>query len=416
MKIEVITIGNEILTGEIVNTNAVFISRELAFIGLNVDRHLSLPDDPLILERGIQEAIKRADVVVLTGGLGPTCDDHTKKVLCEVFKKKLTHSRFVEETLLKRYGKELLSLKEQATVPEDVTILNNHVGTAPGFLFEKEGKWVVALPGVSVEMKEMFLKEVIPRVEKTFCPQSYLKKEYGVSLLTENEIDPFLRRLIEKESALEVGIYPGMGLLRVKLGMREKKEGAKNKFQSCCSLFEKEFEKWIFSKEGKTLSMAIQELFVQKKLCLACAESCTGGQISAYITSTPGASKYFLGSIVAYSNQMKSSLLNVESKVIEASGAVSEEVVKQMLEGIFKATTADVAIAVSGIAGPEGGTKEKPVGTVWCGIAFRAGRTYVWKILAKGGAKRELVIDYTTHFILGSLYRSVAHQVNPLTK
>lgn len=367
MLVELIAIGGEILRGAIVNSNAAFISKTMQIHGWKISRHTVLPDDHAQLKAGLQEALQRSDIVITTGGLGPTCDDITRSVAAELFDSPFHYDEKIAADLKKRFSDKLISLEDQATVPSKAHILLNRVGTAPGFAFLRHQKCLIMLPGVPEEMKVMFTEQAIPYLAKHFSSHQVFHKILHLCLASESQVDLVLRKLIAKYPSVDFGIYPFWGFLSLSIASTNSSQLEKAEQELLAH-----YNDSIYSTDPEaTIESTLHTLFVQKKKTLACAESCTGGMIAQRLTSIPGASDFFLGSFVTYSNALKRDILNVSENALNTRGAVSAEVVQEMLQGVFAKTTADYAIAVSGIAGPSGATPDKPVGTVWVGVGER---------------------------------------------
>jgi nicotinamide-nucleotide amidase len=392
--VEVVAIGNEVLAGYTVNTNASFISQELSKRGFCVSRHVVLPDERDALQVGLRESLGRADIVIATGGLGPTFDDKTRQIVAELFGVNLYYDEDIAAKLRAKFG-DVPSIKNQATIPRGAVILNNDVGTAPGFIFEAQGKMLVILPGVPLEMKSMLLKEVIfrlPREDDVYRASIY------ITGIPEIEVDPFLRLLQDKYPRILFGIYPSHGVLGVRLSSKERIDPAVQAIKG-------RFRDNIFEAETGTIEEAVQNSFIEKGLTLGLAESCTGGSIASQITKRSGSSEYFRGSVVSYSNDVKKALLGVSQESLEGHGAVSKVVVEQMALGALRVLNTDYVIAVSGIAGPSGGTPEKPVGTVWAAIAGKDGFREAWTFHSKGD--RHAIIQFTVNNTLGKLWQKI---------
>ncbi|MCK4934945.1 MAG: nicotinamide-nucleotide amidohydrolase family protein, partial [Simkaniaceae bacterium] len=298
-----------------------------------------------------------------------------------------------------------------ATVPSDVIIIRNKLGTAPGFIFERDGKAVIALPGVPSQMEQMLVDDVIPFLEKTY---ENSKKVFHRSLyfcqMNENQIDPLLRQMEKKYQGLEIGVCPSYGKLAVYLkGQNEKslissQKEIKEAFLTHC-----------YSDSESKIQMALHQTLLEKGRTLSLAESCTGGKIASMITSLPEASLYFLGGVVAYSNLLKQKSLGVLESTLHQFGAVSQETVCEMAKGIEALTSADYSIAVSGVAGPSGGTKDKPVGTIWGAISQKDKILFSGKITAKGILHRTTLINYTANYLISSLWRWIHYNIPPFT-
>lgn len=401
MIIELISIGDELLKGIIVNTNAAFLSRHLQQNGYSVSRQTTLSDERESLLSGFKQALERADLIIATGGLGPTLDDQTRQVAAELFHSDFRFDQAIADDIKRRFAGMNVSVEDQATIPSKATTLPNRVGTAPGLIFKEKGKTLILLPGVPREMEPMFLEQVLPLIQK-FWPIHDQKANTHLSfcLVYESLLDPHLRELSKIYPAVEAGIYPSHGILSVVLNSSDKEQ---------LFLFRKEmiyrFGDYLFITPNGKIEEAVQAWFVQHKRKLALAESCTGGLISSHLTAVPGSSDYYLGSLVVYSNEMKEKILGVSKDTLNSQGAVSAKAVDEMLDGVFRKTDADFAIAVSGIAGPTGGTKQKPVGTVWAAIGERGKTPDIGTFMAKGS--RQMIILMTTNYLLSALWRKV---------
>lgn len=374
MTAEIITIGDEILIGQIVDSNSAWIAEELNMIGVAVGRIVSISDNAEEIKHALDSGFDRADLLILTGGLGPTKDDITKTTLAEYFDDELILSDEIVahvKALFARFGREMTDLnKQQALVPSKCIPLKNSLGTAPGMWFDKNGKAVVSLPGVPYEMKGLMKKEVIPRIQKKYhlpaiAHKTVLTHGMGESWLSE--------QIADWEDALpnhlKLAYLPSPGRVRLRLSATgDNLELLLNEVGTQIEHLKELIPHLIYGYDEDTLEEEVGKLLIKKKATLSTAESCTGGGIAASITSVPGSSEYFLGSTVSYANQVKEEVLGVSSEMLMNHGAVSEVVVKQMAEGSRKLMHSDYAISTSGIAGPGGGTEEKPVGTVWIGL------------------------------------------------
>ncbi len=377
MRAEIITIGEELLIGQIVNTNASWLAERLNEAGVAVKQVTVVADSEPEILRALQEAFHRSDLVLMTGGLGPTRDDVTKLALCHFFDTKLVLSQKVLEDVRVLFIQRNLGLTElnrqQAMVPEAAKVIRNPNGTAPGLWLEKEDKICVAMPGVPYEMKAMVEDHVLPHLKKQrkdsyIVHHTILTQGIGESFLSEiiagweNSLPPFIK----------LAYLPSPGMVRLRLsasGAREAElikalSGEKEKLL-------KLIPQYVWGFDRDTLEGVIGKLLVEKGLTVSTAESCTGGFLAHKITSVAGSSTYFMGSIVAYANELKSRFLWVNKKLIEKHGAVSREVVEAMALNGCQTMSSDFCVATSGIAGPGGGTPEKPVGTVWIAVAFR---------------------------------------------
>ncbi len=358
MSIEIVAVGNEVLCGMVVNTNAAYLSRRLTEEGWNVACQTTLSDEISLLTQGLDEALARGSVVIATGGLGPTLDDNTAGCAQELFSKP----------------------------PQQIA---NPVGTAPGLIFEEGRKVLILLPGIPQEMEPMFEESVLPYLRKHLpVPQRLHREALYFYLLRENDVDPLLRKLQEKYQ-LDIGIYPSYSALSIALKGHNKDEVMAAKMEI------KEAFKASLLPAAK-LEDSLHHWMKKHQKTLAFAESCTGGLMASLIIAQPGASEYFLGSIVAYSNHLKEKLLNVPSETLNKHGAVSRETVQKMWEGLLEKTGADYGIAVSGIAGPTGGSKAKPIGTVFYALGERGETPEVGTFHLKG-TRRTVILRASTH-------------------
>lgn len=411
--IEIVSIGAELLTGQTVNTNASVIAKALLKHGYGVSHVTAVPDHHNPMKAAIEEAMNRASVVITTGGLGPTGDDITRSTLAEIFESQLVHDAEVAADLEKRYGKELETLSDQATVIQGAQVIPNAIGTAPGFILKKEEKTVIVLPGVPVQMQEMLEKSVIPYLQETHKRHLFQHAVY-LFLMSEQHVDPLLRSLEEKHPDVEFGICPSYGTLSIYLRAHaSSQDEAEEKFAPILFELREKFRHRIFSEKYHDIEYAVHEQFIARGLTLACAESCTGGRIASRLTKISGCSDYFLGSLVTYSNHMKTSVLAVKPDTLQEHGAVSRETVIEMVKGTLSVSGADYALSVSGIAGPTGGTDEKPVGTVWGAIAHKKGDVFTGLLPLKGTRKRATLIEYSATYLLAHLWRYIQFDIPP---
>ena len=408
MLVEVISIGSEILKGSIVDTNFQFIAQKFLEYGYKISQHHTVSDQEEEIKEVFLTSFHRSDLVIVMGGLGPTLDDKTKYAICSALNENLEFNPIYFEKLVARYGKEHPSFKEQSFLPTSCTLLSNPLGTAAGILFEKKNKKVVLVPGVPSEMKEMISSEILPRI-KSSDKEGKVKGFLQVCMvhLKEMELNQTLEELSSLSPDLEVGVYPGYGIVRAEF------VGGMSDLEICRSKMKERFSSYIYSFSDRSLPKALYEIMTKNNKTLSVAESCTGGGISSKIVSISGASEFFLGSIVSYSNFLKSSLLGVKIESLNKYGAVSDQVAREMAEGALKVTNSDYALSITGVAGPLGGSKDKPVGLAFCSLAIRGGESFVWNIQATATGKREIVIEFFENFILGALYRHIAYQINP---
>ena len=367
----IITIGDEILMGQILDTNSQYIARRLTEIGVEVTEELSIPDKREEIYETVDYAMQEADLIFVTGGLGPTKDDVTKKVLAEYFGSRLVFNpqamEWLEELLRNRNLPMNENNKSQAFLPDNCRLLRNFKGTASGMWFERGWKSLISMPGVPFEMEHLMDMYVIPELKAKY---PHLQLEYRMLKVYDVAESQLAHHLEMWEDALPDGLklayLPSPGM--VKLRVTAKGEGIKQLEERYESL--KEVLTGMRYTEGEdALEKQMGKVLRKKGMTIATAESCTGGEIARLITSVPGSSEYFKGTVVAYANDVKIRVLGVAAEDIEKEGAVSEKVVLQMAEGVRKLMQANYAVSTSGVAGPDGGTPEKPVGTVWIGIA-----------------------------------------------
>lgn len=374
-KASVLTIGDELLIGQTINTNAAWIGRELALVNIRVTKSLTISDEKSAIISAINLLLEDSNILIITGGLGPTKDDITKYTLAEYFSMKLKRNQEVLEKIegfFKIRGREMLEVnRQQADLPENCRVIENKNGTAAGMWFEKDKKIIISMPGVPYEMKAMMSEVVIPDLVKIFKPVAV----YHRTILTQGIGESFLADILHdwendlriKGHSLAYLPSPGIVKLRVSSGGKDVNELKLIVDDYCEKLYEI-IPEWIYGEEEDVLEALVGKLLTNKKMTLSTAESCTGGYISHLITSVSGSSAYYMGSVVSYSNEIKINQLKVDEKLFSTVGAVSKEVVEQMALGVMEKLKTDYSIAVSGVAGPDGGSEEKPVGTVWIAI------------------------------------------------
>ncbi|MCC7431136.1 competence/damage-inducible protein A [bacterium] len=376
MNAEIITIGNEILSGLVVDTNSAFLGKELAKIGIQVDFRTSIADSEEHIIFSINQAIKRAKIVIITGGLGPTHDDITKKTLVEFFKTELVQDKKALEMVLARfqkfgYAKMPESNYEQALVPKSAKIIYNEVGTAQGSHFTEGETEIFSVPGVPSEMKWMF-ENYIKNFLKTKVKGVLLYKTLRSCGIGESSLWEKIGKAEEIFAGIEVASLPHFFGVDLRFKIKAKtQEEAEKIFAKAEKIVMEKVGASIFAKDEESLQEVVVSLLKTKNQKLATAESCTGGLISNLITNVSGSSEVFFGGVSVYSNEAKQKILGVKGETLEVFGAVSEQTVKEMAKGVLELSGADFSVAVTGIAGPKGGTKEKPVGTTWIGISTK---------------------------------------------
>ena len=380
MNVEIINIGDELLIGQVINTNAAWMAEQLNLSGFRAYQVSVISDSRQHILEALAEAEKRAEVVLISGGIGPTKDDITKHTLCEYFNTRLVFNEEAYrdvEAIFARRGYQVTELnRQQAELPESCTGIPNKLGTARGMWFEKDRPdksrtIFVSMPGVPFEMKSMMTDYVIPRMKELFnTPFIYHK-----TILTQGVGESFLAARIESwenelPSHIKLAYLPQPGIVRLRLtGEGSNEIILHQEVEAEVLKLQPMIPEYIFGYDEETVELIVGRLLKEKHATLATAESCTGGTIAQMITSIPGSSVYFKGSVVAYSNEIKKHILGINDETLSKYGAVSEEVVTHMAASLQKMFDVDYAIATSGIAGPDGGSEEKPVGTVWIAIA-----------------------------------------------
>ncbi|HRW22696.1 MAG TPA: CinA family nicotinamide mononucleotide deamidase-related protein, partial [Bacteroidales bacterium] len=406
-----ITIGDELLIGHTVDTNAAFIASALNSIGISVKRKYIISDKKDEISTHVKQALSEVSIVLTTGGLGPTNDDITKKVLCELFNTELVLS---EEALMQ--VKQFLEIRNlplnknnlgQAYIPQACTLLTNKYGTAPGMLFKKSESILISMPGVPHEMISLMTDEVLPAIKSLFSLDRIIHKVITVGGIAEAVL---AEKLSEWENKLPEYIHlaylPSPGVIKLRLSVYNSNDNHIHEVEHQANKLYKIIPDNIISMEGLSLTEVLGKILNQKTLTIGTAESCTGGAIASEITSIAGSSDYFKGSVVAYHNSIKENILNVSKSDLETYGAVSKQVAESMAKGIAELLKTDISIAVTGIAGPGGGTSEKPVGTVWIAISIKG------KVLSqkyKFGNRRDTNIRRTVNagilFLINELKR-----------
>lgn len=416
MNAEIITIGDEILIGQTIDTNSAWLGKELNQVGISIKQITSIKDSRNEILEALKSASTRADLILITGGLGPTQDDITKSVLCDYFDTELEVNEKVLKTIqdyFKDRGREMLESNNlQASLPKSSTVLPNALGTASGMWFEKEGKVYVSMPGVPYEMKGLMTNEVFPRLKEKFDFPSIIHR----TIMTEGIGESFMVELIKEweasleEEEIKVAYLPSPGIVKIRLSIFGNDFNSMNeRINRKVKELEELIPNFIYGENDQKLEEVVGEQLLAEKATISTAESCTGGNIAHLLTSISGSSAYFLGSIVSYANEVKVSELGVSESDINNYGAVSRQVVEQMAVGVLNKMKTTYALATSGVAGPEGGTEEKPVGTVWIAVAFKDG-VYSKKFLFEKNRARN--IRRASYAALSLLKRKINGQLN----
>jgi nicotinamide-nucleotide amidase len=375
VKASIITIGDELMIGQVTDTNSAWIAKQLNNEGVWIRKRVAVGDDGQEIRQALDEESRASRIILITGGLGPTADDITKPLLCEYFgmtlitdEQVLQHVKHLFQNVFKRPFTDIN--KKQAEVPDGCKVIHNSRGTAPGMWFEKNNVIYVSMPGVPHEMKGMMTDLVIPMIKEKITTGSILHKTLLTAGIGESALAEHIKQWENSLPAhLKLAYLPNFGMVRLRITGTGADKNSLDKemsvyFENLINLV----DKWLVTAEDKTLVQVVSRMLFERKKSLVTAESCTGGYISHLITSEPGSSAIFKGSVVSYANSVKTGILNVDEQTLKDFGAVSEETVIAMVNGAVKELQADYCIATSGIMGPDGGTPEKPVGTVWIAV------------------------------------------------
>ena len=407
MKIELITIGSELLAGVTLNTNALFVGDQLGRFGLTLSRQISIPDENDAIIATLRESMARADWVIVSGGLGPTNDDITKNAIARLLDRPLVLHDDLLAQLRERYTRAAravtASLDTQALLPQDAETIPNPVGTAVGFYLKQGKTTLVAVPGVPREMHPMISDYIVPRIAAEAKVRTTVVT-WSTTGLPESRLYEQLEPFMSRHSEISVAFLPSTLGVRLRF-LAAGGDDAKSKLARWCDEIRPIVGEALYSEQDEGLPTVLGRLLASRNLTLALAESCTGGLAAKRMTDVPGSSAYVLAGFVTYSNQAKTDLLGVPANLIAEHGAVSEEVAKAMSDGAREKTGADCAVSITGVAGPDGGTEEKPVGTVWIACAMRGTETVARKLHFLGN--REMIRERTAQAALNLLRRQL---------
>lgn len=375
MNAKIITVGDELLIGQVIDTNSAWIGEQMNLQGIKIVEIQSIQDDANAIKSALAESIPKVDLILMTGGLGPTKDDITKKTIADFLGDHMVFHQETYDRIIRLFEKlkrtPTSDHREQCYMPSTATILKNKMGTAPGMWFEKDGTIIVSMPGVPYEMKYLIEQEVLPRLQPMLGDISILHSTIRTVGEGESRLAAQIEDIIAQFPAnMKIAYLPSLGMVRIRLTITGQDAPYLNKqLTHFTNIISDRIKPFVYGYDKQSLQEAILELAVKHQKTVATAESCTGGLISHKLTSVPGSSAYFMGSIVAYSNELKKNILKVSDQTLHNHGAVSKETVIEMVEGTLNCVHSDIAVAVSGIAGPSGGTDTKPVGTIWiaCG-------------------------------------------------
>jgi len=407
MNAEIIAVGSELLTPFRLDTNSLFLTAELNQLGIRVIHKAVVGDAPAEMRSSFSHALERAELVVASGGLGPTDDDRTRDTVAELLgrKQRLDEDilRHIQERF-RRFGRAMPEInKRQAMIPEGATVLPNPRGTAPGLWLESEGHIVVLLPGVPIELRALFETEVRPRLAKLNHRERLYTRELRIFGLTESEVEQRVSPLYALHPETETTILATHGGIQLHpRTWSDDPAKAEKLLDEITSHMALALGENLYSMRGETLEEVVARVLTENLATIAVAESCTGGMVAERLTNVPGSSSYFLGGVVCYSNELKTSLVGVPKEMIEAKGAVSSEVALALADGIRKRSGAKIGVGTTGIAGPTGGTPEKPVGLVHIGLADEGGA--VEKAFRFGG-DRDRIRQFATQTALDMVRR-----------
>jgi len=413
MLLEIITIGDELLIGQTIDTNSAWLGKICNENGLVVNRITSISDKPYEITSTLDSAFSRVDLVIITGGLGPTKDDITKHVLCGYFNTVLERNQAVLEKIeayFNSFSRPMLEVnRQQADLPKDATILHNELGTASGMWFSKNGKECISLPGVPYEMKGLMINEVLPKLSHIDS------KVFHKHILTSGVGESWLAEMIKdwelevSEAGYSLAYLPTPGLVKLRISCYNATEKDEYHITELSQKLLPLIGNFFVGFDMSNLPAALMKIAVDNKVSVSFAESCTGGRISADFVKQAGVSACYKGTVVAYSNQIKTDVLKINKLVLEKHGAVSEMIVSDMAKAAKELFYSDFSLATSGIAGPDGGSGEKPVGLVWFSVATPLGNTTEYKVF-KGG--REQVITNASNYGFNFLIRTMRDYFN----
>ncbi len=398
----IITIGDEILSGRTINTNVVLISSELTKIGINTIKHISLPDDIFEISKTIKAFLNRQIILIITGGLGPTGDDKTLKAVSNATKMKMILDKDLYKKVKNRMkGKDNNIIEKQATIIEGSNLLENLYGVAPGVYIKRGKTDIFLMPGVPLEVNYILKKHIINMLKKGKTNSIFKLRLFGI---TESEVVTIINDKLEKNIANKLAFLPSFGYVDIIL--------YKDKFSRKDMIYfnnklKKLFEHHIINDKDKSIEENIANLLIKKKLKISCAESCTGGLILKKLTDTSGASKYLSGGIVAYSNNSKMDILKIKKNIIEKNGSVSEITARKMATNVKNLFKTDIGLSVTGIAGPSGGSKSKPIGLIYAAIHYRK-TVKSYKYMFSGN--RYTIREMSANYVLFELFRRINYE------
>lgn len=370
MKATILTIGDEILIGQIIDTNAAWMSQQLTALGVAVVERVTVADEHKAIVDAIRYCLGQSDMVLMTGGLGPTKDDITKVAIADYLGVEMNFHQEVFDKIKALFEPRNIPFtdahKDQCYLPDQVEVLENTMGTAPGMLWQHEGKQIASMPGVPYEMKAIMKEQILPRLAQRADRKVILHKTIMTAGMGESTIADKVEDIVDAfDQELSIAYLPGIAQVRLRITAKGNDESVlQSKLDKAVSLVSERIEDLVYGYNEISLQGALQQLCIERGLTVGTAESCTGGYLSHLLTSVSGSSAYYQGSAITYTNALKQKMLGVKEETLKAYGAVSEQVVKEMVHGAIDLLGVDIAVAISGIAGPTGGSEEKPVGTV----------------------------------------------------
>ena len=402
ISIAIVNIGNELLLGKTVNTNLTWLGNELACMGMEVSKAVLIPDEGADIRSTLAELVGKFSVIIFTGGLGPTKDDITKIEIADFFGKKLIYDESIWLDMQKKFTRRNRAIPEnnkiQAYVPEDFVVMENSLGTAPGLYYKAEDLLLFAVPGVPYEMKHLFNEKIKPILLENYPTNGWFLKTLNTYGIGESATAELMDDINLPED-VHIAWLPQTGRVDFRV-YGSNTEGCQLVYNEIESIL----QEWVWGENYLSLSAKVHEVLTLKKMRLACAESCTGGMVNKLLTDIPGSSVYLLGGVISYANEVKESLLGVSPDTLEQYGAVSEECAREMVLGLEAKFHADINVSVTGIAGPDGGTEEKPVGTVYVGLILN-GELEVFKMRFTGS--RDSVRLKATEFVYYQIIKSL---------
>jgi competence/damage-inducible protein CinA-like protein len=418
MKAEIIAVGSELLTPDRIDTNSLFLTEELNKLGIEVLRKTIVGDNRELLAEAFRDALHRVPVVIASGGLGPTEDDLTRETVADLLNRKLRRNDDVVraiEARFRSFKRDMPAVNlRQAMVPEGAEVLENPRGTAPGLWLEDEGRMIALLPGPPRELKPLFLEQVLPRLQRRVSGIRMFKRELRVTGLGESHVEERIRPIYTRYSDVNTTILATPGEIQIHLRIwTEDAVHAESTLKEMVGSFELALGDRIFARSATPLEEVIAEILTANRATIAAAESCTGGLLAERLTRVPGSSNYFLGGVVCYSNELKTAWAGVPAEVIAAKGAVSSEVAVALAHGIRRNVGTTLGVGITGVAGPGGGSEEKPVGTVHIALAFAEG---VKERLVNLPGDREAIRFYASQIALDMVRIYFLYNGNPQTR